>query len=159
MQAQPRLAPDLLAMVDKGVSVIVASRDAAGRPSLMRAVGSRIDPDGRALSVYLARRQSRQLLQDLATTGHVAVVFSEPSSHRSVQLKARHVHLRPVEADDRVVLQRYLASMEHELALIGISPPLTRAMLAHDFDDMVAVSFEPTQAYEQTPGPRAGTML
>ena len=100
------LPPDLVAMMARGVSVIVASHDAALRPNLMRAVGSRIEGDG-AITVYLARRQSRQVVQDLAATGHIAVVFSEPSTHRSVQLKATRVEMRSAEAQDTPVLERY----------------------------------------------------
>ena len=110
MTAQaPLLSPEHIAMIDKGVSAIVASRNAANRPSLMRAVGAGISADGTEITVYLSRSQSRQLLQDVAATGHVAVVFSEPLSHR--------------------------------------------------LEDTVAVSFVPEQAFDQTPGPRAGSAL
>src|SRR5215204_2013350 len=105
------LPPELVAMMARGVSVIVASRDAALRPNLMRAVGSRIDEDGRTITVYLARRQSRQLVQDLAATGHIAVVFSEPSTHRSLQLKATRVKMRSADAGDTSVLERYAQAM------------------------------------------------
>ena len=153
------LPPDLVAIMARGVSVIVASRDAALRPSLMRAVGSRVEADGGDITVYLSRPQSRQLVQDLAATGHVAVVFSVPSTHRSVQLKASRVEMRNADADDAAVLARYLASMEHEVQQVGFAPPLTRAMLAHRLDDVVAVRFTPEQAFDQTPGPRAGTAI
>ena len=36
---------------------------------------------------------------------------------------------------------------------------MTRAMLAHRLDDLVAVSFTPAQAFDQTPGPQAGVPL
>ena len=55
-----QLPPDLVAMMARGVSVIVASRDAGMRPSLMRAVGSQVEAGGRDITVYLARPQSRQ---------------------------------------------------------------------------------------------------
>jgi hypothetical protein len=32
-------------------------------------------------------------------------------------------------------------------------------MLAHTLDDVVAVRFTPEQAFDQTPGPRAGATL
>ncbi|HZN48086.1 MAG TPA: hypothetical protein VFB71_10705 [Ramlibacter sp.] len=153
------LPPDLVAIMARGVSVIVGSRDAALRPSLMRAVGSRVEADGRDITVYLSRPQSRQLVQDLAATGHIAVVFSVPSTHRSVQLKASRVEMRNADAHDAPVLARYLASMEHEVQQVGFGPPLTRAMLAHRLEDVVAVRFTPEQAFDQTPGPRAGTPL
>ena len=153
------LPPDLVAMMARGVSVIVASRDAALRPNLMRAVGSRVEEDGRTITVYLSRRQSRQVVQDLAATGHIAVVFSEPSTHRTVQLKASRLDMRNADPQDIPVLERYRESMEREIQQVGFAPPLTRAMLAHRLEDVVAVRFTPEQAFDQTPGPRAGTPL
>jgi len=154
-----QLPADLVAMMCRGVSVIVASRDARLRPGVMRAVGSRVEDDGRDITVYLARRQSRQLLQDIAATGQLAAVFSEPFSHRAVQVKASRAEIRPAGAADGPVLAAYLASMEREVQRVGFAPPLTRAMLAHRLDDVVAVRFTPEQAFDQTPGPRAGAAL
>lgn len=160
MPASPSLlSPDWIAMVAGGVSTIVCSSDAALRPSLMRAVGSTITPDGRTVTVFVARRQSRKLLQDLAATGRIAVVFSQPSSHRTLQVKANRVLVRPMEAADRPLLARYLLAMEQELIAVGVGPPLTRAMLAHTPDDVVAIRFDPTDAFDQTPGSRAGERL
>jgi hypothetical protein len=154
-----RLPPDLLAMMARGVSVIVGSRDASLRPSVMRAVGSQLGPGEGAVTVYLSRTQSRQLLQDIAATGHVAVVFSEPASHRTVQLKATRAQIRPADDSDRPALERYVASMEHEVARVGFEAGFTRAFLAHRLDDLVAVHFVPEQAFDQTPGPQAGRRL
>jgi hypothetical protein len=153
------IPPDLASILARGVSVNVASRDAALRPSLMRAVGSRIDDGGRSITVYLARRQSRQLVQDIAATGHIAVVFSEPATHRTVQVKATKAQLRAATQEDVPVLAAYLASMEIEIQRVGHPPPVTRAMLAHQLSDVVAVTFEPEHAFDQTPGPKAGTRL
>lgn len=157
--AAPLIPPELLAPMRRGVSVIVASRDAALRPSVMRAVGSLVADDGSRITVFLAARQSRQLLQDIAATGQVAVVFSAPSSHRTVQVKASDARLRPAAEADRPALQRYLESMEREIGQVGYGPPMVRAMLAHQLEDVVAVEFAPAQAFDQTPGPRAGTAL
>lgn len=153
------IPPELLAMMARGVSVIVASRDQALRPSMMRAVGSEVASDGSAITVYVSRSQSRQLIQDVATSGHVAAVFSEPATHRTVQVKASRATLRNAEAADAPVLARYLASMEHEIQRVGYAPPMTRAMLSHRLDDLVAIRFEPEQAFDQTPGPKAGALL
>jgi hypothetical protein len=153
------LPPDLLAMIDRGVSVIVGSRDQSLRPSVMRAVGSHIAPAGDTITVFVGRRQSAQLVQDIAATGHVAVVFSEPATHRTVQVKATRATLRNAQASDEPILARYLASMEHEIQRVGIPPAKTRAMLAHRLDDLVAISFAPEQAFDQTPGPKAGALL
>ncbi|WP_114968486.1 hypothetical protein [Rhodoferax ferrireducens] len=153
------LTPDLIAMVDGGVSTIVSSCDAALHPSVMRAVGSAITPDGLSISVYLSRRQSRQLLQDVAASGHIAVVFSQPFSHRTLQVKATSARTRSALPADQPVLQRYLLAMQEEVSRVGFDPAFTRAMLAYQFDDLVVISFEPTQAFDQTPGPKAGAAL
>jgi len=157
--AAPLLAPEHIALIDKGVSAIVASRDAAGQPSLMRAVGTAIRADGRHVTAYLCRSQSRQLLQDIAATGQVAVVFSQPLSHRTVQLKADGATLRPASEDDLPHLARYRASMVEEIAAVGFEARFVHAMLDFALDDLVAVEFAPGQAFDQTPGPRAGAAL
>jgi len=146
-------------MVDKGVSTIVGSCDANLRPSIMRALGSSITPDGKSVTVYLSSKQSSQLLLDVTATGRIAVVFSEPSSHRTLQVKASQARIRSAQASDEALLQRYLAAMEAELARIGFDARFTRAMFALNLDEVVAISFEPEEAYDQTPGPKAGTAL
>ncbi|MBS0451978.1 MAG: hypothetical protein JSS14_11745 [Proteobacteria bacterium] len=153
------LSPELIDMIDRGVSVIVSSRDAALRPSLMRAVGSRINAQGTEITVYLARSQSRQLLQDLAACGRIAVVFSSPSTHRSVQVKGTGINGRAATALDLPLLQRYLQAMEFEICSIGYRLEFVRAMLAFELEDLVAISFTPSEAFDQTPGPKAGSQL
>ncbi|MDM0112204.1 hypothetical protein QTI66_08585 [Variovorax sp. J22R133] len=157
--ARPLLTPEFIAMVDKGVSAVVASRDAALRPSLMRAVGTQITPDGTEITLFLGRSQSRQLLQDLAATGRIAVVFSQPTTHRTLQVKGTGINGRAATAQDAPALQRYLESMEYEICSIGYGAPTVRAMLAFRLDDLVAITFTPTEAFDQTPGPKAGSVL
>jgi len=159
MPPPPLLTPELVGMIDKGVSTIVASCDAAQRPSLMRAVGSGITPDGGEITVFLARSQSRQLLQDMASSGRIAVVFSSPSTHRTVQVKAHGVTGRPANADDLPLLSRYMQAMEWEICSIGYKAQVVRTMLAFELDDLVAISFRPEAAFDQTPGPKAGAAL
>lgn len=154
-----QLGAERAAWVDKGISAIVASRDANHHPSLMRAVGTDVTPQGERVTVYLNRLAARQVLADLEATGQIAVVFSEPSSHRTLQLKASRVQMRPAEDGDAAILQRYLRGMEWQLHQIGFAPRQTRTMLSHRLSDVVAVSFAPELAFDQTPGPKAGARL
>ncbi len=152
-----KLPEDFVAIIAKGVSCIVGSRDAHLRPSLMRAVGSRIDDSG--ITVFLARSHSRQLLQDIAATGHIAAVFSQPSTHRTVQVKASQAQLRNATAADQPDLARCVESLEEELQAIGYERGLASTLLAHRLEDVVAVTFQPEQAFDQTPGPQAGARI
>jgi len=63
-----------------------------------------------------------------------------------------------VEAD-RPVLEHYRVAMEGELRTVGVEPHFTRAMLAYALDDVVAVAFAPEDAFDQTPGSRAGARI
>lgn len=146
-------------MIGRGVSVIVSSCGHDLTPSLMRAVGSAITPAGDRITVFLNRSQSRQLLQDIARTGRVAAVFSEPYSHRTVQVKATGARLREACPEDEPELQRYCKAMQGELGRIGFGPAFASAMLAYRLEDLSAVEFTPDQAFDQTPGPRAGQPL
>jgi hypothetical protein len=152
-----RLLDELAGLMRTGVSVIVGSADAGGRPSVMRAVGARIDPVAPKVTVYLPAGPSAQLLDDIAATGRIAVVFSQPSTHRSVQLKSSRCEQRPAVQDEAPLLERFRTAFGHELASIGYPVDFAHAMLLHPLADVVAVTFEPEQAFDQTPGPRAGT--
>jgi hypothetical protein len=154
--ALPRtlLSPEHIAMIGRGVSTTVASRSAANQPSVMRAVGAGISPEGTEVTVFVARGQSRQLLRDIADTGEVAVVFSEPGGRRTLELRAGQAALRPVEDEDLPQLRPYLASMEDEVTAVGLGPAFERAMLAWAPGDVVAICFTPDQALAQMPGTR-----
>jgi len=80
-------------------------------------------------------------------------------SHRTVQVKARDVEPRSAVDSDAPVLQRYLRSMEHEIGNVGQSAAFVQAMLACRLDDVVAIRLRPSEAYDQTPGPKAGSAL
>jgi hypothetical protein len=159
MSALGAIPAVLVEMMGRGVSVHVASRDARQRPSVMRALGSDVDTARGLVTVYVSREQASQLVLDLSSTGHIAAVFSEPFSHRAVQVKATRANLRNAEASDVPVLARYCESMEREVQKVGHPAGMARAMLAHRIEDLVAISFEPEVAFEQTPGPKAGSAL
>lgn len=155
----PLLPAPYLAMMASGVSVIVASCSPAMVPSVMRAVGSEVADGGRDITVFVTRSQSAQLLQDIATTGRVSVVFSAPLSHRTVQVKSSRARLRELVPADLATLLRYRDAMEVEVGAVGFGPAFVHAMLAHRIDDVVAIQFCPEQAFDQSPGPHAGASL
>ena len=152
----PLLSPAHIALIDQGVSVIVASRDAQLRPSVMRAMGSQISADGSCITVYLRPSQAQPRLADLAAGGPIAVVFSDPASNRTLQVKAGAARARAASPADQAVLRRYRGSMQQRIGQVGFGADYVAAMLAAPADDLVALEFTPEAAFDQTPGPRAG---
>ena len=141
------------------VSIVAASRDGRNVPSLTRGLGCRVSRDRRRVTVLLRATQSGQLLADLRTTDAIAVVFSEPASHRSLQLKGDAVAIGSPPRSDAALMARYRDAMVAEICQLGYTEALIRAMLSCPFGDAVAVTFRPTHAFSQTPGPGAGQAL
>lgn len=156
----PALVDDALAMfVQQAVSIVVASRDAANVPSLTRGIGCRVAADRRTVTVFVAAAQAGALLADLLASGVIAVVFSQPSTHRTFQLKGVDAVRVAMTDVDRGSVARYADMMVGELQGLGFSEAFTRAMVAGAPTDIVAIAFTPSSAFDQTPGPRAGAKL
>jgi hypothetical protein len=160
----PRGRPSLLdadhaAFLQGAVSLGIASRDAERRPSVSRAWGCLVSADRRRVTVYVSPDQSAALLADIGATRQVAVVASMPSTHRTIQVKGEDAVVRALRADERAVVGRYAEAFGEELARVGHGGPFAAAYLAAAAGPLTAVTFTPSAAFAQTPGPDAGRSL
>lgn len=149
----------LAAFLGAGTSVSVASVAAGGRPVVGRGLGWRVEEDGRTVTVVLDDAVNEGLVDALAATGRVAIVLTQPTTHRSIQLKGHDARVAPAPPDAAALVDRHIAAFARELAAIGYGDAFTRALCAHNPADLVAVSFTPDAGFDQTPGPRAGEPL
>lgn len=157
--ADPLIDPATAAFMQAGVSVIAASCSADGAPSIMRAVGCRVAEDRRSVTVLLNAPQSQQLIADIGATRRVAVVFSQPTTHRSLQFKADDAEMVPTTPLDWALASQYQQALSRELETIGFPREFTMTFIAWRPGELAAVRFSPAEAWDQTPGPRAGTPL
>lgn len=157
--ADPVLDAEHAAFVGGGVSVVAASCNAGCAPSLARATGVRIGAGRREVTLFLSSVYARALLQHVAETGAIAVVFTEPSTHRTVQLKGRDARVVPLQDGDLECVAAYRQRWIVALTALGFPEYLPRTMLACPPQDLVALVFTISAAFSQTPGPRAGTAL
>ena len=111
------------------------------------------------MDVFLATARAQALLRDLRAGGPIAVVFTRPLTHETVQLKAAGARITPVTRADRRIMREYDAAFFAEIVALGFDSNFTRGLASGAAADAVTVSFEPSAAYEQTPGPRAGHRL
>jgi len=158
-RTEPLIDAELAVFLGGAVSMLVATADAQRQPSLVRALGCRLSADRRELTLLLARSRSAPVIARLQANPAVAVVFSQPSTHRTLQLKADEAALVPTADGDAALAAAYLERMLPELARVGMSEAFTRAFLAFAEDDLVALRLRPTVAYSQSPGPQAGQLL
>ena len=137
------------------VSVVVASRNAELVADAVRGCGCRVSRDRRQVTVLVEPGRAGSLLEDVATNGMIAVVFSQPSTHKTIQLKGTDARVVPVTAADRATAQRHLREWAEDLGRIGYTAPFSAALHGGS-GPLAAIRFTPTAAFQQTPGPDAG---
>src|SRR5215475_1827697 len=93
--------------IQGGVSIVAATRDARNVPMAARMVGCRMSPDRTRVSVFAPTARAAAMIELLQTGAPIAVVFSQPSTHQSIQLKAQRVDVRPVDERELELIQRY----------------------------------------------------
>lgn len=156
---RPLLDEANAAFIRCGAMVSVASRDANHVPSVARALGCRIATDRRSVTVFLDASQCEALLRDVRETRAIAAVFSQPSTHRTIQLKGADAALAPIEPGDAALIDANRAALVADMGRVGYDEAFVRTLLAFGASDLAAVSFTPTAAFAQTPGPQAGKRL
>ncbi len=154
----PLLGPAQVALIGRRVSIIVGSRDAALRPHVMRAVGARLGDDLRTVEVLMPEDSGHDVLADIRASRQVAVVFSEPHSHQTVQVKGVDATVRPAGPEDHALAQRYHAGFAEEIGMLGFEGEVARTILHHG-GALAVVRFTVAAAFEQTPGSSAGQAL
>jgi hypothetical protein len=147
------------AFIQKGTSVIICSRNPENSTEVARGCGCRVSDDRRRVVVLLERSRTQSMLEDFAANGMIAVVFSQPSTHRTIQLKGTDARPTRVNAGDLELIRRHTDEWIEELAKLGYTREFARAMHGEPRDDLVAIAFTPTAAFQQTPGPQAGKRL
>ncbi len=158
MMSSAVLGDVVLEFLQHRLMVSAASRSADLVPSLARGVGFDLGRHGE-LAVFICRSYAAQLISDVRATGLVAVVFSEPHTHRTLQLKGSDARVGPLQPRERALLPPYADSVVIELGSIGFTEPWARTLVAADPATLVALRFTPESAFAQTPGPRAGAPL
>ena len=152
------LDEELAAFIQSGVSIVVAGRNDEMVGDMIRGCGCRVSADRRRVTVLVDPIRSDALLDDITSNGMIAVVFSRPSTHRSIQLKGTDARRARVTAADQAAIDRSLAAWVAELVSIGYTAEFAAAVRGRP-EWPVALTFTPTAGFQQTPGPDAGTRL
>jgi hypothetical protein len=147
------------AFIQGGVSIVAASRDSQNALAMSRALGCRTSGNRQKITLLFFRPQAESLMNAISSTGAIAVVFSQPSTHVSIQLKGSDAARSAPRAADVQLFKRYVETLVRDVVPLGYPEETIRAILWADPADLVAVTFVPTAAFLQTPGPRAGECL
>jgi len=150
------ISEELAAFLEGGVSTLVGTRSDDLRPAACRAMGTRVAPDRRTISVFIPEATAERSLANLRANGRVAVTFSLPRTYRSVQLKGTCVDIHPTPPEERERQRAYAASFVDELEVVGVARTTT-ARVAWWPSVTIVVRVE--ELFDQTPGPAAGRRM
>jgi hypothetical protein len=150
------LSDELVDFVQSGVSILVATRDAQLLPQCLRGAGASVHGARDAFTLYLPEAVAERTLANLRDNGRIAVTFSRPIDHRSIQVKGTCISIRPCDERDGAVQERYRAAFVEQLHAVGMPRAVSRRIR---FQPSVAVVVKLAELYEQTPGPSAGRPL
>ena len=146
------------AFVGRRTSMSVGVRGRENRPVVGRALGCRVSADRRLLTIFLSESREREALAGLRENGAIALTVTRPSTHETLQFKGIVRDILPRSTRDAEEVAAYRQSFVDELAVLGYDSRFSEAVVG-GAEDCVAVVFEPTAIYDQTPGPKAGARL
>lgn len=150
------LSPSLITFLEQGVSIHMGTRNARLEPNGVRVIAVKVTDDRAHLVAYLAASDAALVLADLEDNGQAAVAFARPADDRACQIKGQHVSTRDAEPSELAMVQQQWAGLLDQLQMVGIPPVATQGWSTWP---CVAVTLQVTAAFDQTPGPGAGSVL
>jgi hypothetical protein len=153
------LEADIADFITHHVAMIVASASADRVPSLARVYGCSVSADRRVVHVMVLADHSVTLLDDLRATRRIAVVATNPSTHKTIQLKGVVDAIAPIQPVERLGIQTFMQTFGDDIKLLGFDNQFTRAFTPEFAAEVVRISFLPAAMFVSTPGPQAGAPL
>jgi hypothetical protein len=139
-----------------GTATIVATRDAAMRPTLARGWGPRVEADGRRLTICVGLVAGSAIRTNLEGNGEIAINCTRPTTYRAVQVKGAAEILGPPDEGQLAAAEAHRIAFTEEVVQLGLPDDAGELLME---EELLAVAVLPREAFDQTPGPRAGTRL
>jgi hypothetical protein len=139
-----------------GRSVLVGTADASGWPACCRGVALRVHPDREGLTLYVPVATGAETVANIASTGRVAIVSSDPVSHETLQLKGHTRAVRVAGDGEAAFVEHFFERFADVLDAVGLPRGVSRTMNRWP---AFAIEVAVEAVFEQTPGPRAGSLV
>jgi hypothetical protein len=147
---------DVEALVRQGVAVMVATRDGELRPEMGRGWGPSLSFDGGRLTVCVEGSPDSAMARNLESGSPLAATLSRLSSHTTVQLKGAVVEVTTPTHDRLQAVAEHVDRFVAETGVVGVPESIARGMVG---PDLIAVTVEVTERFDDTPGSGAGRPL
>lgn len=147
---------DLADLVRQGVAVIVATRDGQLRPELSRAWGPALSEDGARLTVCVEAASDSAMARNLNSGSPAAATLARLASRTTVQLKGPVVDVATPTQNRLDAVTAHVDGFVAETAVVGVPEAIARAMVG---PDLLTVTIEVAERFDETPGSGAGRPL
>lgn len=141
---------------DGGTSVLVGSADSNAVPACCRGIAVSTDSTLARATVYVPVATSRDVIANAATTKRLAVMITRVVEHLGVQLKGSVEAIRMAGDDEGPFVRRRLQEFAEVVDEIGLP---RRIFLSVSHWPAFAVEIAVEEVFDQTPGPRAGSLI
>jgi hypothetical protein len=152
------LSDEIAAFIESGVSIVVGVVGPRGRALSGRALAARVLQDATIRVIY-PEEGNAALTASAQSGGPIAVTFSAPFSHRTLQIKGFSSRLEDLKPDDLSSVRHQGEAFAAILVAVGHSPAFVQAFSDYLSSALWVLSFPAEEAFEQTPGPGAGRAL
>jgi hypothetical protein len=138
------------------IAIVVGTADRMRTPQICRGWGATVLEDGTSVSLCLDRLPGMRTVTNLRENAQVAVTFTSPVTYRSIQLKGRCIEIGEPDAGDRDRADRHRQAFAATCEPIGLPYESCANMWT---TEVIKVTFQPEEAFDQTPGPARGRPL
>jgi predicted pyridoxine 5'-phosphate oxidase superfamily flavin-nucleotide-binding protein len=152
----PIVSEELKDFLESGLSLSIATRNAELAPDGTRVWAATVDGDRRHVTAFLTAKTAGPILANLEDNQRIALCFDRPSDSRACQLKGVFVGSRRCRPAERAEIERQFRGFLDDLAIIGVPAAVLSGWVRWP---AVAVRFEVTDVFTQTPGPGAGERM
>lgn len=151
------LGPELAEFIESPVMMLFATRDEAGRPMIGRGSGVRVDRQSGHLHFLASRCQWPKAVSEALPGRPIATTYVRAADYKACQIKGWVLEARPADAAGRSRGEAYVAEQLARMLALGV----TRMQLSSTLSDreLICLTIEPREIFEQTPGPGAGRRL
>jgi hypothetical protein len=156
------LPAEVEAFIQRGVSIMVGTRDSERVPELVRAWGPRVSGDRTNVSLCVATAVSVRTLGNLEDNGRIAVTFASPGNSTAIQIWGRCIRTAPASPQDLAGVDAHRDAFVELNKGLGVPRAFIEALWQGELagsPGMVTIHFVAEQIFNQTPGPGAGSPL
>ncbi len=139
--------------------IMLATRNAELVPTIGRGLGLLVGSEINQLTVLVQRVMADVHLENLENNGKLSITAVQSPSHVSMQFKGDFLESRVANEAEMAQMDQLFIRMFNFLSKSGIQPESTSELLKFRHEDVVAITMEIKEIFDQTPRPGAGAKI